>query len=347
MTRITTESQSPLELFLRDYVAAREGMWDEIEPQVYDVLLGAEMMQVAFDPEALQEHPAAQLATLGSPLFDRLLCDAATRWNSAEFYRIGLHLAPRQLDERIRRSIALPAGATAQIQRVRAMNCPQAIFWFKATFASDQKEDEVLPVGIDLCQLREVRKLDVLLAFDRLSEEPEWRLCEAPHQSLAAGYTTARAHAARSFASLANARRREWSGAVEKQIARMRGYYAQLRQESAATSVRTTDPAAAAARAQSRQDAIVREERLRITELQRKSELRVGVKLTSLLIVQQPKLMIWLAVAVKARPMQVLPLVWNPLSDSIEAAACPSCGQPTFALEMDRHRLRCPRCPAK
>jgi hypothetical protein len=37
------------------------------------------------------------------------------------------------------------------------MNCPQALFWFKATFVSDQKEEEILLMGIDLHSLREVR----------------------------------------------------------------------------------------------------------------------------------------------------------------------------------------------
>ena len=106
------------------------------------------------------------------------------------------------------------------------MHFPQAIFWFKATFASDQKEDEIFPVGIDLFQLREVRHLEMLLAFDRLSEAPEAPLPEADHRGLLAAYRTAATHANRSVGSLANARRREWSGTVEKQISRMRQYYA-------------------------------------------------------------------------------------------------------------------------
>jgi len=31
----------PLEQFLRDYAEASGGMWDEIEPQVYDLMLPA------------------------------------------------------------------------------------------------------------------------------------------------------------------------------------------------------------------------------------------------------------------------------------------------------------------
>jgi hypothetical protein len=108
---------------------------------VYDVLIGPELLQVAFDPEALPEHPQSQLAALGSPLVDRLLADAASRWNSAEFYRIGLHTRPHHLETRLARAIQVPANATIELQQTRQMHFPQAVFWFKATFASGHGTD--------------------------------------------------------------------------------------------------------------------------------------------------------------------------------------------------------------
>ena len=61
----------PLEEFLIDYVDAVGGLADEIEPQVFDVLMPdvgdpafsawAETPQrITFDPDALPEHPSAQ-----------------------------------------------------------------------------------------------------------------------------------------------------------------------------------------------------------------------------------------------------------------------------------------------
>lgn len=336
--------QSPLEEFLRDYVVARDGMWEEIEPQVYDVLLGAEMTRVAFDPEALPEHREAQLATFGSPLFDRVLNDAAGRWNSATYYRVGMNLNPHNIAGRVERSISFPAGATIAMEAARPMYFPQAVYWFKATFASDQKEDVLLPVGIDLYQLREVRQLDGLIALERLSEEPDMPMAEAPHEGLMAGYRTARGHAIRSLSSVGNARKREWSGSVEKQINRMRGYYQKMRDEAAAPATRAADPAAAATRTQSRRESIAREEQIRIAELRRKSQLRVELKLTNLLVVHQPKLMLSVSILSRGKTIQRLPVVWDPLTDSVEAPACPSCRQPTFKVEMGRDGLRCPAC---
>jgi len=99
---------------------------------------------------------------------------------------------------------------------VRTMNCPQALFWFKATFVSDQKEEEILLMGIDLHSLREVRHWDSLLASSGLSALPETHVPEARHAGLIAGYRCARDRLAPTVAALANTRRREWSGNMRR-----------------------------------------------------------------------------------------------------------------------------------
>jgi hypothetical protein len=342
VNRQTEEPLSTLEQFVRDFAEARDGAWDQIEPLVYDVLIGSEITRVAFDPEALPEHPQAQLASLGSPLLDSLLADAAERWRCARFYRVGLNLHPHDLGSRFRQAISLSPTAIGSIRRVRTMNCPQALFWFKATFVSDQKEEEILLMGIDLHSLREVRHWDSLLASSGLSELPETHLPEARHAGLIAGYRCARDRLAPTVAALANTRRREWSGRVATQIQRMSAYYSRLREE-ANESFRNGDDAAPS-RFAARRDAIDREERLRTAELRQKSNLRVQVKLANLMIVQQPKLLMSVAITDKNRPLDQLEVVWNPLSEAIEAPTCPACAQPTFALRISRNSLVCASC---
>lgn len=351
MPRISSppDPLSPLEQFVRDYVDAREGAWDEVEPQVYDLLIGPEMLQVAFDPEALPEHPEAQLASLGSPLIDRLLSDASQRWSTGRLYRIGLNVHPHDVESRVRRAIALSADAAMKIGRTRLMQFPQAIFWFKATFASDQKEEEILPLGIDLHYLRELRHLEGLLTNDRLAEAPETPLAEAKHQGLAAGYRAARGHAVRTVASLANARRREWARRVEKQIARMSIYYAQLRKEADDQAARPRGPRSdnaedVTARSAARREAIDREERLRIAELRQKSAVRVRIKLGSWMVIHQPKLTVDASLTYKDKEVGRVQIVWDPLAETVEAVACPTCGQPTFELRVGRMGVGCPQC---
>src|SRR5439155_20443786 len=191
--------RSPLEEFVRDYAEVTGGVWEEVEPQVYDVLLPSggpagseEALRVAFDPEALPEHPGAQLASYGTPLIDRLLADALERGRFTRLYVIGLNLAPHDLAGRARRALTLPPQSRLSVERVRLLHFAQMVFWFQATFVSDQKEQEVLPVALDLHYGRQVRHLEQLLDKSRLSEAPAVYLPEAPRLSLAAAYPLAR-----------------------------------------------------------------------------------------------------------------------------------------------------------
>jgi hypothetical protein len=334
-----TPSLSPLESFVCDYVEAIGGAWDAVEPQVYDVLLpgqpgsddldaaGRGMFRVAFDPEALPEHPGAQLAGFGAPLVDRWLQDAMRRGCSAELYVVGLNLAPHDLNHRVRRAITLAPGLELNIERIRPLEFLEAVFWFEATFVSDQKEQEIVPVAIDLHYLRQVRHLESLLDPARLAEKPALSLPEARRSSVAAAYRMAQERVLRTFAALANTRSRELTERTERQVARMTRYYADLRTELAEQRARSEGraerpakdlprssgagvppantsttfagepPAPQLSKFSNRLEALDREERLRIAELRHKGALRVHLRLLNLLLVRQPKLLLRATIA--------------------------------------------------
>jgi hypothetical protein len=350
-----TSGRSPLEDFIRDYVETIGGVWDEIEPQVYDLLLpgdgsavalGADargMLRVAFDPEALPEHPGAQLASFGTPLVDRLLADAIHRGRFAQFYIVGLNLTPHDLVGRARRALTLEPGQQLRVERVRALDFTQAIYFFQATFVSDEREQEILPVGLDLHYGRQTRHLEELLAAHRLSDQPAQPLAEARRLSLAGGFPIARERVVRTLAAMANTRSRELSERLSKQVVRMRQYYADLREELE-DQVRRRKAEEDPARLAARREALDREEKLRVTELQQKNSLRVQLRLLNLVVVQQPKLLLHAAVA-SAKASAALELVWDPLIEALEAPPCPSCGRPGFTFEVTRlGRLVCPAC---
>src|SRR5208282_472856 len=105
-------SHTALEEFLRAYAEVVGGVWDEVEPQVYDLMLPpAErakepaIVRLVFDPEAIPEHPGAQLASYGTPLIDSLLADAVNRGRHVVLHLVGLNLAPQCLEDRLRRAV--------------------------------------------------------------------------------------------------------------------------------------------------------------------------------------------------------------------------------------------------
>ncbi len=350
---ITPGSSSPLEEFVRDYVEATGGVWDEVEPEVYDILLPADaaagtdtQLRITFDPEALPEHPGAQLASFGTPLIDRLLAEAVKRGRYARLYVVGLNLAPHDLPGKVRRGLTLPPESSVHVERVRLLHFPQAVFWFQAEFISDQKEQEILPVGLDLHHGRQVRHLEELLDPARLSEAPALYLPEAPALSLAAAYPLARERVVRTLAALANTRHREASEHTERQISRMIRYYADLRRELEEQRERVRLRGEDLSRFAGRQEALEREERVRISELRQKSALRVPLRVLELLVVKQPKFWLHLTVA-HGDWTAALELVWDPLTEALEAAPCPQCHRPTLAWEFTRQgQLLCPACAA-
>ncbi|MDB5309912.1 MAG: hypothetical protein JWO38_4114, partial [Gemmataceae bacterium] len=314
---------SPLESFLRDYLDRTGGVWVELEPQVYDVLLppGTEVptgrggdggeVRLTFDPEALPEHPSAQLASFGTPLVDRLLHDALRRGRAGQFHLIGLNLEPRDLSARLRRSLHV-APATIQVERVRALQFPQVVFWFQAAFVSDQKEQIILPVAVDLHYGREVRHRDELLDPARLAEHPSQPLPPARASSLTSGYRLARGQILRSVAALANSRGRELAERRDVHIARLNRYYADLRAELDEQKRRARNAEEAADRHAERLAALEREEQLRVTELRQKSILNVDLRLSQLLRIEQPKLLVQTVLTAADHAPGRLEVVWDP-----------------------------------
>lgn len=362
--------RSPLEQFVRDYVDVTGGVWDEIEPQVYDVIVptaedggsgAAEpaLIRLAFDPEALPEHPQAQLASFGTPLIDRLLQESLQRGRCVELYRLDLNLQPQQLPARIARVVHVTQADDArrrgsgrdeawapEIRRVRPLLFPQVVFWFEATFTSDQKEQEVLPLAVDLHHGRQVRHLDPLLDPAHLGDRFSPALPEVTGISRIAAYRLAREQTVRTVAALANTRARELAERLDRQAARMNKYYDDLADELEEQWQRAAAKGDDSDKYASRREALGRERELRITELRRKNALSVRLRLLNLLVIRQPKLLVQTVVVPETESPIPLELVFDPLVETVEAPMCPACGRPTFDLQYYRGTLACPACAA-
>jgi hypothetical protein len=302
------------------------------------------VLRVAFDPEALPEHPGAQLASFGTPLVDRLLTDAMRRGRFSRFYVVGLNVTPHDLPGRARRALALGAGLQLRVSRVRPLHFTQAIYFFQAAFVSDQKEQEIVPVGLDLHYGRQTRHLEQLLDPARLSDQPAEPLAEAHRLSLAAGYPIARERVVRTLGSMANSRSRELNERLARQVTRMTQYYGDLRQELQDRMQRAQGRDEDIGKLTAQRQALDREENLRITELRQKNSLRLQLRLLNLVVVEQPKLLLSAQVA-SEKHVAPLELVWDPLIDALEAPPCPTCDRPGFSFELTRQgQLVCPNC---
>ena len=330
-----------------------------MESQVYDVLVPAEagptlpgvdsrgILRIAFDPEALPEHAGSQLASFGTPLVDRLLADAIRRGRFAQVYVVGLNLGACMTSlSALRRSLTLGADHHFRVERVRPLHFAQAIYFFQGTFVSDQKEQEIVPVGLDLHYGRQVRHLEQLMDPARLSEQAVQPLPEARRLSLGAGYPIARERVIRTLAAMANSRARELDERLAKQVARMSQYYADLRQEVEDQARRGHKKEEDPGRLAGRRAALDREEHLRVTELRQKSSLRMELRSAQSASDSA-------AQAAPPRPSRIGEGrggvgigMGSRLMEAVEPPPCPSCGRPGFAFELTRQgRLVCPGVP--
>jgi hypothetical protein len=340
----------PLEQFLIEYVDAVGGLADEIEPQVYDVLTpdAAMPMRVAFDPDALPEHPSAQLLTFGSAFLDELLARASVRGQIGLAFLDDVHLQPHALAQRVTRDLVLPEAVTLRIENMRPLYVTHSLFWFEVTYLGEEKEQALYPLGVDRYYGRQVRYLDELLNGERFTDTRRWAFADAQAAPLDRAYLEAREALVRTVRAEVHTRQHQTQTQLAEQIQRMKRYYADLRAELAERIERAMVHGDEVESLRLRQDALNREEALRLDELARTAQLRVQLKLVNLLHIKIPRLFITTHVTAKQLPAihpASLTLTWNPLTEKTDALVCRNCQHPTFELRVSRQGvLHCPEC---
>lgn len=340
----------PLEQFLIEYVDAVGGLADEIEPQVYDVLLpdANAPQRIAFDPDALPEHPSAQLLTFGSALLDDLLARAQQRGQIGLAFLDDAHLSPHALAQRVTRDMVLPEAISLRIENIRPLYVTHSLFWFEVTYLGEEKEQALFPLAIDRYYGRQVRYLDELLNGERLAESRRWTLADVKSQPLDRAYVSARDAVVRTVRAEVSARQHQTHTHLIEQNERMKKYHADLRAEFAERIEKAQTRGDETESLRLRQDALNREEQLRLDELARKAQIRVQIKLVNLLHIKIPRLFI--RTHVTAKPIATihpgsLTLTWDPLTEKTDALVCPNCQRPTFELRVNRFGvLHCAEC---
>lgn len=353
-------NRSPLEVFLREYVEIAGGVWEEVEPQVYDVFLPeatpqdqGRVLRVAFAPEALPEHPGSQLLIYGSPLLDRLFAQAWQQGRISRAYLLGLNLASRQALQGVASDLRLPTRARWETRQVRPLFFSHAAFWFQATFHSDEKEQENYLNVVDLYYGRFARHLEELLRGGEspysFAQERPFPWPDAPRLGLAAAYQRGRDRVVGTAASVAHTHRLEHEQRLGRQVERMQHYYRDLRDElqerlERARQDRRTTPETRRS-LEERIPGLAQEEHFRLAELRQRSHLRLHLRLCNLMLLAYPKFFLQGRLVPAKGPAVEMALVWDPLAGHLEPPPCPCCQRPTRVLAQGRQgTLGCPEC---
>jgi hypothetical protein len=346
-----------LESFFRSYVEQVDGVWDEIEPQLYDALLPGDVslqlelrgdaLRATFDPEALQDYPSAQLLAFGNPLLDRIFAHAQVGKHIATVFLNGFNVVPHGLASIVQRSLSVPAGTAVTLLAHRAHQHAFALYRFQATFVSDEKVQQTYTAGVDLHYRRPARHLEALLRATPLDDAPLVAYPDAPALTLAQGYPLAHDEVTRTVVVAAHERLNELQRLLQRETERIARYFHDLRAELDERAERAKEPDAAAKFAAQR-SALEREEQAQISELKRKMALSVQVRLIGVLHVFMPRLHVRIRLTADRLPAGEIQLTYDPAQHKLDAVPCPKCGRPTLALVLTRAgRVLCPECAAR
>jgi hypothetical protein len=351
---------SPLEEFLLDYLDVAGGVWQAVEPQVYDALLPAAVEQAlgvaasdgvlrfTLDPEALPDYPTAQLMAFGNPLLDRIFEHAQSLGQTAQVYLTGFNLSPHDLPSTVRRSLQVPAGVEVRSGPPRAYHFSAALFWFQATFISDEKVQDIFAVGIERYYGRLARTLMETLRSTTLSDTRSYPYPDAPGLPLPRTYQLAREEATRAVTVAAHSHLAELQQYLQREAQRLAGYFTDLRAELADRRARVAARGEDIAPFEAQQQAFEREEQAQLADLRHKLALRVQIKLLNVLHVIQPKLRLRVQLVPAHGPGGEIEVVFDPAAQKVEATVCPDCARPTLALALRRSgRVVCPACAAR
>jgi hypothetical protein len=350
---------SPLEEFLLEYVEVAGGLWQAVEPQVYDAMLPTSIehaidlttsegvFRFTLDPEAIPDYPTAQLMAFGNPLLDRIFDHAQALGRVAQVYLTGFNLTPHDLPAAVRRSLQVPAGVEVRSAPPRAYHFSSAVFWFQATFISDEKVQDIFSVGIDRYYGRLTRTLEDTLRNAALSETRSYPYPDAPRWSLRRTYQLAREETAHTIAVTAHSHLAELQQYLQRETRRVTGYFADLRAELADRRARAAAKGEDVAPFEAQRSALDREEQTQLADLRHKLALRVQVRLLNVLHVIQPKLRIRVQLVPPQGIGGEIEVVFDPALQKVEATVCPECARPTLALALNRSgQVVCPACAA-
>jgi len=351
---------SPLEEFLLEYVEVAGGLWQAVEPQVYDAMLPAAVEQTiglttsegvfrfTLDPEAVPDYPTAQLMVFGNPLLDRIFEHAQSLGQVTQVYLTGFNLSPHDLPSTMRRSLQVPSSVEVRSAPPRAYHFAAALFWFQATFISDEKVQEIFSAGIDRYYGRLTRTLEDTLRSAALSEARSYPYPDAPSLPLKRAYQLAREEATHAVAVTAHSRLAELQQYLQRETLRITGYFTDLRAELTDRQARAAAKGEDTAPFDAQRQALDREEQAQLADLRHKLALRVQIRLLNVLQVIQPKLRMRVQLVPSHGIGGEIEVVFDPALQKIEATVCPECARPTLALALRRSgQVVCPACAAE
>jgi len=220
-------------------IAAIEGLGGAAEKRadgLYTVLWAEEATaqpetrQLAFDPEALEDDPEAELVTIASPTLERIIGRATAAGRVARAFLSAAPSSPKGVAERLARSYRFVDSAWTPGEG-RPWFFPSGIFLFRVRYLSDSREEELVEVGVNLADGRILRRLDEAMERYGFSPGPWTPLPMVEELPVGQTYGIARAELEHRIVSALGNRRRDFERRLARESGRAAAYYAEMLRE--------------------------------------------------------------------------------------------------------------------
>jgi hypothetical protein len=325
---------------------------------VYEVLLPEEMaarlgvedsLHLRFDMEPTAGGVETALAlSVHHPIVDKIANLVAQQPACAAGYINHVRLDKRGLVELAHKQVRLPNARLDLVPKMqeRSEQHHYLQFNFKATILSEEKQEEVVSVMMDVQAghaVSERRHLDLLTLVEpetRFSGFPlaplrwgtggEPLTAQALHELLLRAELSARASLAQRLTALAE----RMAHHLTLDLARLEEYYNELGADLRKRQARV-DPAELA-RHQEFEDKLAMlktEQRAKADDVRGRYGLRVELALVNTLLVAQPKVTLPVSISNRTTTIQRT-IVWDPLMHRLEMLVCDVCGQPGESLQL-------------
>lgn len=348
---------NPVEELTMKYICSVAGDYEQVEPQVYDIVLtdsitkqlqmpiSNELCRVTFDTEALSDHPHAQLLTFGHPTLDQIFAMAHQQGTVGKVFLSGFNLQPHQLLLKLRQQLCIHKELNIEFGTPRILHFTLWFYWFQATFICDEKIQHLFEVGVDQYYGRLTRRFQEILESAQITSIPMVPYPDAIGIAPVEAYSLARSETIIRLKTMMRNYKAKLEAHFNNESDQITKYFDNMIAETVGQKKKTLSLDKDDEATQQKKRSLQLEKQARLIELQKKMTLKVDVKLMNLLSVVIPKIATPLKLTSKRNLSTDLIVVWNPLTETVEPISCPQCQNPTLELmQSSRGIIHCPLC---
>lgn len=301
-------------------------------PQEAAQLLGEEYLTAAFDYEIARENEASTFITYGSPLLDAMVSAARDYGRFCRLYWPGSSFTPpSNLEKRLSDAITFSECRSPKIEMVLSMEMVFWSFFFRASFSSFEKIEQVFSITLDgVTGLPSPNFED---CWQRIVpvESPSYQLPTAEGMlDLSRLYQAACKHIEPVIEARATDFRQTATRLKDRELDRMRMYYEESSREIQHKMKTSLDPARLD-RLQKQLSALDSDRRRREDDTHERYAVEAELELDYLLACHVPCARVSITLQNRNRFINHN-LTYNPVIEAFEAPACAQCGLPSRIL---------------